>query len=391
MEFSAVASDLADALNLVRTIVPTRTTISLLGNVRIQAKRGGIRLGCTDISMDAVLFEPCEVITDGDTTVNANILYSLVKSLPSKELVTLKMEDGKERMSLSCGYSKFSLCCMAVDGFPVMPDLPPSAMSFTLPSIKIIELFNATKTVTLDAMQERYFLQGVCIHTTPEHLVFVAANGKQFAKIHCDKPIGFSSEIVDAPIVPNAAIKVISTILAAQDTDTPVTLSFTKHRMWMKVGDMTFSAKLIDGKFIEYPQMVPMLAAKKVSFRAQASDLATALNRLKIVYAGTDIKMPVAVIACSPHGGIDIAAGRVNGDNGIDFIPAEIVERMPQFGVSPQLLSELVALWPATAMLNVYAPNPSAPIIITSDNVPEGAQCVMPMNPGGMVVRAEAA
>lgn len=389
MEFSAVASDLSEVLSLARSIVPTRTTIPVLNNVRIRTQRGGVVIGATDSSMDAVLFEPCEVISEGETTVNANLLHGLVKAFPGKDLVTLKVNEDGSRALVACGRSKFSLCCLPVDGFPECPPRPESAMSFTLPVSKLIELFNATKHVTLEQSQDRYYFQGVCVHTTPEHLVFVAANGKQFAKIVCEKPMGFSSQIVDAPIIPNAAVKAISTILAAQDSDAPVTISFAKFRVWMTVGHVTFSAKLIDGKFLEYPQMIP--TTNKVSFRVVASELAVALNRLSIVYAGTDIKAPVAVLSCAEGGGIEVAAGKFTGDHGTDFVAAEIVERMPQFGVSPQYLSELVGLWPSTATLNIYSANPSAPILLSSDALPEMQQAVMPMNPGGQIAGTAAA
>jgi DNA polymerase-3 subunit beta len=389
MEFSAVASDLANALALAKSSVPTRTTIPLLNNVRISTKRGGIVIGSTDTMMDAVLFEQCEVISDGETTVNASILSSLVKSLPQKEMITFKMDDDSLRALMICGRSRFSLCCLPVDGFPVCPPCPQSAMSFALPVSKLTELFNATKRVTLAQAQDRYYFQGVCIHTTKEHLVMVASNGKQFAKIVTDKPPGFAADIAVAPIVPNEAVKAISTILAAQDREAVATVSFTEYRMWLTVGDVTFSAKLIEGKFLEYPRMIP--ATDKVSFRVKASDLATTLNRLSIVYSGTDIKAPVAVLSCAPGGGIEVAAGKLSGDHGQDFIAAEIVERMPQFGVSPQLLSELVGLWPSTAVLNVYSSNASAPILITSDEVPDVLQCVMPMNPGGQIAGTDAA
>lgn len=55
MEFSAVASDFANALALAKSSVPTRTTIPLLNNIRISTKRGGIVIGSTDTMMDAAL------------------------------------------------------------------------------------------------------------------------------------------------------------------------------------------------------------------------------------------------------------------------------------------------------------------------------------------------
>lgn len=387
MEFTATASDLAAAVGLVRSVVPTRTTIPLLNNFLVEAKPDGILLTGTDMAVSLSAFEPCEIVATGQATLPAHALFALVKGLPSTKLVTIKVEEG--RALLRCGKSSYNLGTIPVDGFPSMPEVDDADIEFSISAEDLMEMIAATRSTTLDNVEDRYFLQGICVHTSGDDIVFASLNGKQFAQIRKSKPSGLRDiAISGSPIIPNGFIKAAATALAAQEDAALVAVKIGKRRASFSVGDITLAGRLIEGQFPLYESMLPDLA--RTTFRVTAGDLGEALARLGIVYIGTDQKAPAVIIGCG-KGVIDLSAGKSMGDQGAEIVEAEIVEKSAPFCASIQYLSQMVSQWPSDATLSVFSGSPSDPILIKSDDVPNLMHVVMPMTPSTQTKRQVAA
>lgn len=387
MEFTATAADLFDVLGLMRTTVPTRTTIPLLNNVYVEAKDGGISLVGTDMTLELSTSQACEVAEDGETTLPTLALFSLVKALPPSKLVTIRVQDG--RAKLTCGRSAYSLGTIPVDGFPRMPAPEDDTITISLPVEDFKELIGATKNTTLDNVADRYFLQGICIHTIGHDLVFASLNGKQFAQIRKEMPAGLRDiPVLGSPILPNGFVKAMAAVIATREPTDLARLAIGSRRASFSVGSTTLTGKLIEGQFPEYEKMMP--DASGATFQVNAGALGEALSRLSIVYSGLDTKAQATIIGCG-KGVIDLTAGKVMGDQGSEVVEAEIIAKAPPFGVSVQLLAQMVAMWPPTATLQVYSENPSAPILITSTDVPNLTHVIMPMTPSAQMKRQVAA
>lgn len=387
MEFTAVAGDLTKVLGVMRTIVPTRTTIPLINNICVEARADGVVLSGTDLTLELSIFEPCEVVTPGETTLPAHALFHLIKGLPSSKLVTIKLGEG--RANVACGRSVYNLGTLPVEGFPRVQQPDDADIAFSLPAEDLMELIGATRSTTLENVEDRYFLQGICVHTIDADLVFASLNGKQFAQIRKERPPGLRDvPVLGAPILPNGFIKAMATVLSAQTPEAVVSLKIGKRRAALSVGDVTLTGRLIEGQFTEYQRLLP--DRDRATFRVNAGEIGDALARLGIVYTGTDTKAPVVIIGCG-NGSIDLTAGKVMGDQGSETVEAEIVSNSPPFGVSIQFLAQLVGMWPKEATLQIFSENPSAPILITSADVPNLTHVVMPMNPGAQVKRQVAA
>ena len=384
MEFTATATDFSAVLGLMRAIVPPRTTIPLLNNVKISASDGGITLTASDMTMVASLFESCEVIETGETTVPAQMLLGLAKGMAPDKLVTFKTVDGRGRFT--CGRSGYNIGILPVDGFPEAQPLDGTATSFSMTVAGFRDALLATRGTTLDRVPDRYFMQGVCLYATETDLVFASMNGKQFSELRCERPEGVGViKLAEAPIIPNAAVRAILTILASLDDEAAVSIALSRRRIWMSTGSINFTSQLVDGQFMEYEALLPD-PAKATSFKVSCDALSAALGRLMVIYSGVDIKAPIVVITCT-QGGIQLVAGKAVGDHGCESLEAEILEKTAPFGVSVQLLSELVDMWPKGSTLQFCSTNPSAPILIISDSAPRYRTVVAPMNPGTQIAK----
>lgn len=385
MQITLTAGDLSAALGLMRALVPTKTTIQLINNVKIVAKFGGVVLTSTDIVMVASLSEVCEVIEEGETTVPAQTLLGLAKGMPQDKLVTLKVEGGRARFS--CGRSSYNIGILPVDGFPEAPPPEPDAMSFSMSAAAFRNALIATRETTLSQMPDRFFMQGICVYSNETDIIFASMNGKKFSDLRFERPDGLGViPLSKAPIIPNAAVRAIATILASQDDEAVATITLSRRRIWLKAGLINFTSQLIEGEFMEYEGLLP--DPSKASFKVSADVLTAALARLTVVYSGTDVKAPVVVISCVENG-IQLVAGKAIGDNGSEIIEAEIIQRAAPIGVSVQLLSELVSLWPKDSELTFCSTNPSAPILILSESMPRFRTAVAPMNPGTQIAKRQ--
>ena len=86
--------------------VKSRVTIPILGNVKLTAT-DALQAEATDLDMSVTAKQPAQVTTQGSTTVNAQMLSSIVSKLPKGSLVSLN-HDG-QFLHIQSGRSKFNL------------------------------------------------------------------------------------------------------------------------------------------------------------------------------------------------------------------------------------------------------------------------------------------
>src|SRR5690606_26302486 len=79
MKLTIERGDLLNALSHVQNIVERRTTIPILSNVLLEAKKGELRLTATDLDIEAVDSADAKVSQDGAVTAPAGTLFDVVR------------------------------------------------------------------------------------------------------------------------------------------------------------------------------------------------------------------------------------------------------------------------------------------------------------------------
>ena len=97
-------------LTHIQGVVEKKNTLPILANVLIEAFEDKIQISATDL--DIVITEKinAEIIKEGSTTTTAQVLYDLVRKLPSGSNIHLNLQNDK-RLKLTSGKSDFNLTC----------------------------------------------------------------------------------------------------------------------------------------------------------------------------------------------------------------------------------------------------------------------------------------
>ncbi len=132
MKLTIERAALLDALSHVQNIVERRTTIPILSNVLLQARKGELRLTATDLDIEAIDSAEAKVSRDGAVTAPAGTLFDVVRKLPSGAEVQIELDAETQRLVLTAGRSKFELPTLPAADFQTMAS-DEAASSSALP------------------------------------------------------------------------------------------------------------------------------------------------------------------------------------------------------------------------------------------------------------------
>ena len=122
MKFRVEREVLADAVAWVARGLPNRPPVPVLSGVLIEADRAGtITLSAFDYEVSAKVTVAADVDEGGTVLVTGRLLAEISRALPSRP-VDVTTEGNK--VTVTCGTSRFSLLMMQADDYPTLPASP---------------------------------------------------------------------------------------------------------------------------------------------------------------------------------------------------------------------------------------------------------------------------
>jgi len=244
------------ALSHVQGIAERKAINPVLANVLLEAK--GNTLVLTTTNLDITVQETIPAKLDGEggsTTVNASMLYEIVKKLDSGSEIKLQSNDLNHQLTVKSGKARFQL-----------PTLPAKNFSATigtsLPHIFALsaeELRFLLSQPRLFVSQEeaRYALMGIYLHThqREDHKVLrtVATDGQRLA--FADVPLPDGADGMPGVILPKKTGSEILRLLESRTEEVSLSLSLTQ--ILVSVGNIRFQSRLIDALFPQYEEAIP--------------------------------------------------------------------------------------------------------------------------------------
>lgn len=276
MNFSIAKDAFARVLYISNSIVERRNTMPILANVRITAEKDSIAIAATDLEVSLLGVAQAKVKTPGSITVDAKVLYEIVRELPDNEIV---VQVGKaNRLEIESGQSRFKINGTSAEEFPAIVGTAmknPIAVDAT----KIYEMLEKT-AFSVSTDETRYNINGVFVQTIDGGkgglLRFVATDGHRLAMI--ERPAEGLS-LPSSVIVPRKGIQELKKVLEGNDGVAEVGTS--EGFFTVKSGDITLGIRLVDGQFPDYQQVIPKTSSTEVTVSTQ--ELLSAVKRVSLV------------------------------------------------------------------------------------------------------------
>lgn len=365
MKLSISRDQLLKPLQQVCGVVEKRQTLPVLANVLLEVDGGRLALTGTDLEVELIaLTELSGEFGEGEITVPARKLLDICKSLPASAEIELKL-DG-QKLTLKSGKSRFTLTTLPANEFPNLEE-GVGAFSFSISQKALKKLID--KTAFAMAQQDvRYYLNGMLFEVTDGKLRTVSTDGHRLAM--CDAEARTEGNDRMQVIVPRKGVHELARLLS--DEDGEVTLTLGTNHIRATVGNVTFTSKLIDGKFPDYERVLPKGGDKIVL--SNREDLRQALQRASILsnekYRGIRLQLTPDLLR--------VQANNPDQEEAEEDVTVEYAGASLEIGFNVQyLLDVLGVLETATAKLTLGDANSSA--LVQDAESSAALYVVMPM------------
>lgn len=290
---------LLQAINLISKAADKRHNMVILGNIKLVLTEQRLVMTASDLEVElqaSLSLPPNACQTAGQVTVPANKFKDIVKLLPDNSPVSIiAAADGQ--CLITCGSSRFKLSTLPADDFPVLGE-PEQATPIQIARETLSDLLE--KTHFAMAVQDvRYYLTGMLFELKDRQLSTVATDGHRLAlsRTVVDS-VGDSSELT--AILPRKAVLELQRLLGElkrllPNHDNTITLNVGHELLQVilpfgevdSTGQMqnpilvSFTARLIDGKFPDYRRVIPSGTDKLAHINQE--QLANVLRRVAIL------------------------------------------------------------------------------------------------------------
>jgi DNA polymerase-3 subunit beta len=248
MKFTMNRDSLAEKMQTILSVISTRTTLPILGNVLLKGEGDKIELGATDLDLSVTCGLAAKVGKGGATTVPARTFAEMVRELPEEDVsVTVT----NNRMEIRSGRGVYKISGIPADEFPKLPTLP-MAGEVLLPGEQLRMMVRKTAyAVSID--DTRPALNGILWQTDGEGMHMVATDGHRLARVSVpeNRLAGHQGSLIIAP----KALALIIKILGESDGEVGVT--FGEKNILFRVGDTVVTTRLIEGPYPNYEQVIP--------------------------------------------------------------------------------------------------------------------------------------
>jgi len=251
MKFTTTREGLLRPLQLVTGVVQRRQILPVLSNLLIRAENNALSITGTDLEVElsATATQGVEIEQEGSVTIPARKMADIWRSLPAGAKVSVAVEG--DRAIVRSGRSRFALSILPSNDFPAIETVK-DGVEIRLERDRLHNLIEQT-SFAMAQQDVRYFLNGMLLEVTPDHVRTVATDGHRLAMSTLDMDTGVDA--MGQVIVPRKGVVELNRVLA--ESEDPVVLSVGKNQLTAAQGEYSLTTKLVDGKFPDYEKVIP--------------------------------------------------------------------------------------------------------------------------------------
>ena len=273
MKFITEKAQIVDSLQNAAAVAERRQTIPILANLRLKTVNGKLEVTATDLEIQIKTYSDLiEIQEEGETTVSARKMSELCRSLPEGENVNFSLSNGKLTVSSSNFHADFAT--ISPDDFPEI-EINEEQTPITVESSVLKRLLSKT-SFSMALQDVRYYLNGMLLEIEGNKINGVATDGHRLA---------FSSATTNAAdldvrnILPRKAVLELSKLLSPNEGT--VELLIGASYVDVRSENLSFSSKLIDGKYPDYNKVFP--TGEPLPLEISKEILQSALSRASVL------------------------------------------------------------------------------------------------------------
>lgn len=273
MKLNINKDNFLEPLQEVLGVIERRQTLPILSNIYFSINEGELKLIGSDLEVQVGSTLKIESDENFKITIPARKLLDICRSLPEDSNLNLNFHENT--LILKSGKSRFTLRTLPADEYPLF-DESNYINEINIEQKVLSKAFG--KTIFCMAQQDvRYYLNGLMMEIVNGELQTVASDGHRLAL--SKNAINNESQTISQVIVPRKAAQELLKLVEKQEG--VVNIKFAKNNIKFTLDNVQLNAKLIDGRFPDFKNVIPEESKHNLLVNKQVFQ--SALSRVSIL------------------------------------------------------------------------------------------------------------
>lgn len=272
-----------NGINIVLKAVPSKTTMSILECIFIDASESEIKLTANDMELGIETKVEGSILERGKIALEAKLLSEIVRKLSSAgdSLVTIE-SDEKFTTTISCENSVFNIQGRDGEEFAYLPYIERDHY-ICLSQFSLKEVIRQT-IFSIAPNDSNKMMTGELFQVTGNHLKVVSLDGHRISIRNIELKDTYSDIKV---IVPGKTLNEVSKILGG-DNEKEVLIFFSTNHILFEFDDTIVVSRLIEGDYFRIDQMLSSDYETKITVNKR--EFLDCLDRATILVRENDKK-----------------------------------------------------------------------------------------------------
>ena len=364
MKLKCSKANLLNGVQIVSKAVPSKTTMSILECILIDARRSSITLTANNMELGIETKIKGDILEKGMIALDAKIFLEIVRKLPDNDIII--ETDDSFKTTIICEKAKFNIIGKSGDDFSYLPVIERNdsiiVSQFTLKEVVRQTIFSIADN------DNNKLMTGELFEISDNTLKVVALDGH---RISIRRILLKNSYDYKKVVVPGKTLNEISKILSG-DMDKDVSIYFTSKHILFEFDNTIVVSRLIEGEYFRIEQMLSSDYETRV--RINKKELLNCIDRATLLVKEGDKK---PVIMSVMEGMIQLKMNSTVGsmDEEID-IDKEGKDLM--IGFNPKFLIDSLRVI-EDEEITIFLVNPKAPCFI-KDKEESYIYLILPVN-----------
>lgn len=364
MKLVCSKSNLLNGVQIVSKAVSSKTTMSILECIMVDATKGIISLTGNDMDLGIETIIEGNIVEKGAIALDAKIFLEIVRNLPDSD-ITIET-DSNYKTTITCEKAKFTIIGKSGEDFSYLPVVEKQdsivISQFTLKEVVIQTIFSISDN------DNNKLMTGELFEINGNQLRVVSLDGHRISVRKIELREEYAPKKV---IVPGKTLNEVSKILPG-GADSFVTISFTDKHIVFEFDSTTVVSRLIEGEYFKIDQMLSSDYETKVKINKK--ELISCISRATLLVKEGDKK---PIIINITDGSMELKINSIVGSMN-EEINIEKQGKDLMIGFNPKFMIDALRVIDDEDV-DIYMVNPKAPCYIK--NVEESyIYMILPVN-----------
>ena len=352
MKLICSKSNLLKGVTIVSKAVPSKTTMSILECILIDASTNEIKLTANDMELGIETRIEGEILQKGIIAVDAKVFSEIVRKLPDND-VTIET-DNNYQISIQCEKANFHISGKSGEDFSYLPYIEKKdfiALSqFTLKEIIRQTIFSIADN------ESNKLMTGELFEVHENELKVVSLDGHRISIRKVELKDSYEDK---KGVVPGKSLQEVSKILSGEMED-EVRIFFTANHIVFEFDETTVVSRLIEGEYFKINQMLS--SDYETKFTINKKEFLSCIDRATLLIKEGD-KKPIIFRITDQNMEININSQLGSMKEEIDI---QKEGRDIMIGFNPKFLIDALRVID-DEIIYIYMVNPKAPCYIKDE------------------------